>query len=103
MNLGSYNYLGFGGFDPVCTPEVIATVREYGVSNCASRLECGDTAVHQELERTVASFLDKPAALIIGMGFATNSTVIPVLVDPEGNGKGVLIIRCVKVPAAHTP
>merc|ERR1719155_111337 len=26
------------------------------------------------------------------MGFATNSTVIPVLVDPAGNGKGVLII-----------
>eukprot|EP00966_Prymnesium_polylepis_P009086 209588-Prymnesium_polylepis.1 len=44
LNLGSYNYLGFGGWDPVCTPEVIATLRKYGVSNCSSRLECGDTA-----------------------------------------------------------
>mgnify|MGYP001255128262 CR=1 FL=1 len=27
-----------------------------------------------KLEATVASFLEKPAAIVIGMGFATNST-----------------------------
>ena len=92
LNLGSYNYLGFGGFAPICTKEVIDALRTYGVSACSSRLENGDSPVHQQLEQTVANFLDKPAALIVGMGFATNSTVIPVLVDPEGNGKGVLIL-----------
>lgn len=60
LNLGSYNYLGFGGFDPVCTKDVIEALRTYGVSSCSSRLENGDTKVHQELEATVATFLEKP-------------------------------------------
>jgi hypothetical protein len=84
LNLGSYNYLGFGGLDPICTPAVKRALRTYGVSACSSRMEAGSTAVHAELEDTVANFLEKPAAVVIGMGFATNSFVIPVLVDPDG-------------------
>lgn len=92
LNLGSYNYLGFGGLDETCTPAVIEALRTYGVSACSSRLEAGHVPVHSELESTVARFLGKESALVIGMGFATNSTIIPVLVDPEGNGKGVLLL-----------
>ena len=92
LNLGSYNYLGFGGYDPICTKAVIRTLREHGVSACSSRMEGGTTPVHAQLESTVATFLEKEAAIVIGMGFATNSAVIPVVVDPEGNGKGVLLI-----------
>ena len=33
-----------------------------------------------ELEELVAEFVGKPAALTFGMGFATNSTNIPILV-----------------------
>ena len=92
LNLGSYNYLGFGGVDPICTPAVIGALKEYGVSSCSSRMEAGSRSVHAQLEETVATFLDKPSAIVIGMGFATNSFVIPVLVDPQGNGKGVLLL-----------
>ena len=91
-NLGSYNYLGFGGWDPICTPAVIQALREHGVSACSSRMEAGHTPVHAQLEETVASFLEKEAAVVVGMGFATNSSIIPVIVDAEGNGKGVLLI-----------
>ena len=92
LNLGSYNYLGFGGIDERCTPAVEDALRDHGVTACSSRLECGETSVHVQLEATVAKFLDKEAALVVGMGFATNSTLIPVLVDPSGNGKGVLVL-----------
>jgi len=92
LNLGSYNYLGFGGWEECVSPMVIATLHEHGVSACAARMECGDTPVHHALEKTVAEYLDKEAALVVGMGFATNSTLIPVLVDVNGNGKGVLVI-----------
>ena len=78
LNLGSYNYLGFGGWEKHVTPAVVATLHEYGVSACSSRMECGDTPVHRALEQTVAEYLDKEAALVVGMGFATNSTLIPV-------------------------
>ena len=39
----------------------------------------GTLAIHKELERLVAEFVGKPAALVFGMGFATNSTNIPAL------------------------
>lgn len=39
------------------------------------------------LLRTIANFVGKPAAIVVGMGFATNSTLIPCLL-----GKGGLII-----------
>jgi len=92
LNLGSYNYLGFGGVEPLVTPSVISALREHGACACSSRAESGDTAVHRKLEAAIAAFLEKPAAVIVGMGFATNSTLIPVMVDPTGNGKGVLIV-----------
>jgi hypothetical protein len=40
----------------------------------------GTTSVHAELEALTARFVGKEAAIVIGMGFATNSTTIPLLV-----------------------
>lgn len=51
------------------------------------RPPAGSTAVHQELETLVADFLGTEAAITYGMGFATNSASIPVLMS-----KGDLII-----------
>ena len=92
LNLGSYNYLGFGGVEPCVTPSVVAALREHGACACSSRAEGGDTPTHRRLEEKVAAFLEKEAAVVIGMGFATNATLIPVLVDPDGDGRGVLIV-----------
>ena len=86
LNLGSYNYLGFsvnGGADPL----VFDTLEGYSVSTCGPRTELGTAPVHLELEKTIAEFVGKPAAVVVGMGFATNSTLIPCLL-----GKGGLII-----------
>lgn len=47
----------------------------------------GTTALHKQLDEELATFLGKPAAVTFGMGFATNSVGIPLLV-----GKGGLII-----------
>ena len=47
----------------------------------------GTLDIHSELEQVVARFVGKPAAMVFGMGFATNSANIPTLV-----GKGDLII-----------
>ena len=47
----------------------------------------GTLNLHDKLEKLIAEFVGKPAAMAFGMGFATNSTNIPTLV-----GKGDLII-----------
>ena len=43
-------------------------------------LASGTTKLHTELEELVARFVGKPAAILFGMGYVTNSAIIPVLI-----------------------
>jgi serine palmitoyltransferase len=88
LNLGSYNYLGFAENNGPITDHVAESIRNYGVAMGASRMEGGDSAIVRELEKLTAQFIGKEDALVIGMGFATNSTTIPAFCG----GKGTLII-----------
>ncbi|KAF4669203.1 serine palmitoyltransferase, long chain base subunit [Perkinsus olseni] len=84
INLASYNYLGFGGTDEYCTPLAIKALDQYGLAVCASRPEYGGTnRLHNEFEAKVAAFLGKEDALVMGMGFATNSTFLGALAMTE--------------------
>ncbi|XP_047310225.1 long chain base biosynthesis protein 2a-like [Impatiens glandulifera] len=87
FNLGSYNYLGFAAADEYCTPRVIETLKRFSPSTCSSRVDGGTTTLHNELEESVADFVGKPAALVFGMGYVANSSILPVLI-----GKGGLIV-----------
>ncbi|KAL9454466.1 hypothetical protein AB3S75_009958 [Citrus x aurantiifolia] len=87
LNLGSYNYLGFAASDEYCTPRVIESLKKYSPSTCSSRVDGGTLMVHNELEECVARFVGKPAAIVFGMGYVTNSAILPVLMR-----KGSLII-----------
>ncbi|CAD7928533.1 unnamed protein product [Amoebophrya sp. A25] len=93
-NLASYNYLGFGGVDNFCTEFVANCIAgPCGFSTCAARGgAAGTRRIHLELEAKISDFLGKEDALVYGMGFATNSIHIPALVDPEGDGRGALIL-----------
>lgn len=59
----------------------------YGVSTCGARLDAGTSDLHVQAEALVARFLGTEDSLISSMGFATNSTIIPALVN-----KGCLVI-----------
>ncbi|PHU15590.1 Long chain base biosynthesis protein 2a [Capsicum chinense] len=87
LNLGSYNYLGFAASDEYCTPRVIESLKRFSPSTCSTRVDGGTTTLHSELEERVANFVGKPAAIVFGMGYVTNSAILPVLI-----GKGGLII-----------
>eukprot|EP01121_Diplochlamys_sp_Union-15-3_P021011 TRINITY_DN8385_c0_g2_i1.p1 TRINITY_DN8385_c0_g2~~TRINITY_DN8385_c0_g2_i1.p1 ORF type:complete len:480 (-),score=58.07 TRINITY_DN8385_c0_g2_i1:76-1515(-) len=87
LNLGSYNYLGFAGPESQTITDVKETMKKFGLSSCSPSCDIGHTVVHEELEKLLAQFLGKEACMILGMGFATNSTTIPALV-----GAGDLII-----------
>lgn len=93
LNLSSYNYLGFGGVDEYCTPAAKAAALKYGFNPGAPRTEGGTLPIHRELETEVARFLRKEDAIVIGMGFATNSTILPALLaGTGGHCKGILVI-----------
>lgn len=91
-NLASYNYLGFGGVDEFCTPAARECFLQYGFSAGGCRTEGGTLPVHRELETEVAHFLGKEDALVLGMGFATNSTILPALFEARPEGPGVLVL-----------
>jgi serine palmitoyltransferase len=63
---------------------VYRTLQHYSIATCCPRTEVGTAPVHVELEKTIAAFVGKPAAIVVGMGFATNSTLIPCLLSKGG-------------------
>ncbi|TFY77947.1 hypothetical protein EWM64_g6065 [Hericium alpestre] len=87
LNISSYNYLGFAQARGGVADAVEEGLRRYGVSTCGTRLEGGTSELHHTAEALVASFVGQEDALISSMGFATNSTIIPALVN-----KGCLVI-----------
>ncbi|KAI0753244.1 serine palmitoyltransferase 2 [Daedaleopsis nitida] len=87
LNISSYNYLGFAQSSGACTDAVEASIERYGLTAGGPRIECGTLDLHQQAEALVARFLGMEDALISSMGFATNSTIIPGLVN-----KGCLVV-----------
>ncbi len=80
LNLGSYNYLGFGDPDSPTKGVVLEAVEKFSVATTSTRNALGTTTIHRELEKTVARFVRKDDAMIFGMGFGTNSCGIPALI-----------------------
>lgn len=88
LNLGSYNYLGFADdWDSTCGESVRGALQRYGVSACSASADAGFMSVHEELERFVADFIGKPAAIVYSMGYGVNQTTLPAIM-----GEGTLII-----------
>jgi len=79
INLGSYNYLGFGGPNECTTQPVVDTMRHSGVMIGTNACEMGVPAEQRELEHTIAEFIGKEDAIVMPMGYATNSLIIPAL------------------------
>lgn len=87
LNVSSYNYLGFAQSRGACADQAEATVKHFGVSSAGGRADVGTNDLHVQAERLVANFVGTEDAMIVGMGFATNSTTLPALVS-----KGCLVI-----------
>ena len=68
-----------------CVEDVLESFDEYGAATCASYHEFGYSRAHHQLESDTANFLGKEDSIVFGMGFATNSLGIPLLVAGPGN------------------
>ena len=80
--LGSNNYMGL-----TCDPRVICAavqaVHEFGSGCSGSRFLNGTLTLHNKLERELAAFLNKEAALTFSTGFQTNLGVISAVAGPR--------------------
>ena len=55
----------------------------HGAGGIASHLVCGHHAVHDALERELAEWLEVPAVLLLGSGFAANLAVLQSLLGDD--------------------
>lgn len=83
LNLASYNYLGFANTDGSCADQAEIGVVENSYAATSPEQELGRLPIHENLERATAEFIGVDDCMIFGMGFATNSTNIPCLVDDK--------------------
>ncbi len=79
LMIGSNNYLGIT-HDPRVQEAAQKAVRRYGSGCTGSRFLNGTLELHEELERNLAEFLGREAALVFTTGFQTNLGVISSLV-----------------------
>lgn len=83
---GSNNYLGLTTH-PKVRQSAIEALERYGPSCTGSRFLNGTLAIHHELDRRLAEFIGKEAALCFSTGYQTNLGTISALV-----GKGDVAI-----------
>ncbi len=77
--LGSNNYLGLTTH-PHVREKAAWALETFGPSCTGSRLLNGNFSIHEELERRLAAFVGKDAALVFSTGFQTNLGTISALV-----------------------
>ncbi len=78
----SNDYLGLSSH-----PELIKASQEasslYGVGSGAAHSVGGHCAIHDELESAVATFTNRPAALVFSTGYMANLGIISALLGPK--------------------
>ena len=84
--LCSNDYLGLAD-DPEIKRAVIEAVGRWGVGAGASRLVCGTSSVHRELEDRLAAFKHTQAAVVTSTGWMANLVAVRALA-----GKGDLVL-----------
>jgi 8-amino-7-oxononanoate synthase len=76
----SNNYLGLANH-PKIIQKTIKIIKEFGFGAGASRLISGNTIIHEELERRIAQFKEREAAVVFPTGYMANIGAITSLVD----------------------
>lgn len=80
--IGSNNYLGLTTHKKV-RAAAIEGIQQYGTSCTGSRFLNGTLGLHLELEKRLAKFVGKEAALVFSTGMQVNLGVISSLVGPD--------------------
>jgi 8-amino-7-oxononanoate synthase len=80
LMIGSNNYLGLTT-DPRVRQASIDAIKRFGTSCTGSRFLNGTLALHLELERRLAAFVSKQAALVFSTGYQVNLGTISCMVE----------------------
>ena len=82
INFSSNDYLGLANH-PYIIDRVKKALDTYGYGSSASRLLCGGSTLHKELENKIAEFKTTESALVFNSGYSANTGVIPAIADKD--------------------
>ncbi|MDI6732091.1 MAG: 8-amino-7-oxononanoate synthase, partial [Candidatus Margulisbacteria bacterium] len=80
INFCSNDYLGLSQH-PKVRERAIAAINEFGTGSRASRLICGNTVLHEQLESKITQFKSREAAIVFPTGYMANVGAITALTD----------------------
>lgn len=80
--LGTNNYLGLT-FDPSCIEASVEAVRASGTGTTGSRIANGTYALHQELERELATMLQRRSCMVFTTGYQANLAMLAGVAGPR--------------------
>jgi 8-amino-7-oxononanoate synthase len=83
INFCSNNYLGLAN-DPRLKQAAIEAVKNFGTGTASSRLICGTTTLHKQLEESIAKFKHSQQALVFNSGYVANLGIISSLMGKDG-------------------
>ncbi|TDO49227.1 8-amino-7-oxononanoate synthase [Kribbella sp. VKM Ac-2527] len=86
IDLAGNDYLGLAS-DPRVVDAAADAVRVWGTGATASRLVTGTTALHEELETSLAAYTGHESALVFSSGYLANLGVVTAL-----GGPGTLVV-----------
>ncbi|TCO48714.1 8-amino-7-oxononanoate synthase [Kribbella antiqua] len=81
IDLAGNDYLGLAS-DPRVVQAAVDAVHVWGTGSTASRLVTGTTALHEELESTLAAYTGQESALVFSSGYLANLGVVTALGGP---------------------
>jgi 8-amino-7-oxononanoate synthase len=81
IDLAGNDYLGLAS-DPRLVEAAADAVRVWGTGSTASRLVTGTTALHEELESSLAAYAGQESALVFSSGYLANLGVVTALGGP---------------------
>ncbi len=84
LNFASNNYLSIAD-DQRLVVAAHRVMDTHGIGASASRLVVGNTDIHEELEQRLASFKNKPAALVFPTGYMANAGCIPAVASGDND------------------
>ena len=80
--LSSYDYLGLVGH-PYIEAATINAIKNFGTGTGGARMLAGTNQLHRQLEKKIALFKGKPAALACSSGYMANLAVISCIVQKK--------------------
>ncbi len=82
INFASNDYLGLKNHS-VVKQAAKEAIEIFGVGTGASRLLCGGSKLHKELEKLLCKFKSSEAAVVLNSGYTANISLIPALAKEE--------------------